>query len=225
MGPLRGVSARCHFLAAQTLAHADVSQEAESGQQRLLVQGIGGMGIVRGSIVIGAVTAVAFLKIPALAEKSSEPAEPQEVVPAKVAAKLEAPLKKASVNVSGKKKQPLFRHSTYPEAWTASQDSNRPILLYVSMSGCPHCDKMIAESYHAPEMKQMISESFEPVYVTRKAHPKLVKSLKIKWYPTTVLVGRNNKIMDVIEGYVDKKTFERRLQTSLAAGKPSVQTR
>ena len=123
------------------------------------------------------------------------------------------------------KKPTLFGHTTYPEAWTASQQSNRPILLYVSMSGCHHCDKMMAESYRTPEMEELLVDSFETLYVTRQHHPKLVKKLKVKWYPTTVLVGSNNKIMDVIEGYVDRKSFKRRIQTSLASTPKPVQTR
>ena len=202
------------------------------------------MGIVRGSFVIGAVATAAFLKIPAFAENPAEPPEAKQEAPqagkaeeaaqqqpvAKLAAKEVAKLSAKEVigsetEAKPAKPQPLFRHTSYPEAWTASQESNRPILLFVSMSGCHHCDKMMAESYHTPEMKKMISESFEPVYVTRKAHPKLVKSLKVRWYPTTVLVGPNNKVMDVIEGYVDTKTFRRRIQTGLAAGKTVAKTR
>ena len=61
--------------------------------------------------------------------------------------------------------------------------------------------------------------------MSRQTHPKLVKSLKVKWFPTTVLVGRNNKVMDVIEGYVDAKTFQRRLKVGLASADSSTQTR
>lgn len=119
----------------------------------------------------------------------------------------------------------LFQHTSYPDAWTAAQKSNRPILLYVSMPGCPHCDKMMKETYHLPNVEQMVSESFESVHVSRQTHPTLVKSLKVKWYPTTVLVGTNNKVVDVIEGYVDAKAFQRRLKVGLASADSSTQTR
>ena len=83
----------------------------------------------------------------------------------------------------------------------------------------------MAESYRDANMEQMLVDSFETMYVTRNQHPALVKKLKVKWFPTTVIVGRNNKIMDVIEGYVDQPTLRRRLQTSLASTQSSVQTR
>ena len=93
------------------------------------------------------------------------------------------------------------------------------------MPGCPHCDKMMDETYHLPHVEQMVSESFETVYVSRRTHAKLVKSLKVKWYPTTVLVGPNNKVVDVIEGFVDAKAFQQRLKVGLASAKPPTRTR
>jgi len=124
-----------------------------------------------------------------------------------------------------KKPQPLFRHSSYPAAWKAAQDSNRPILVFVTMRGCPYCVKMMQQTYRLPAVGRLVSSSFETVYVSRQTHPNLVKKLHVKLYPTTVLVGANNKVLDVIEGYVDAKTFQRRLQTSLAAVNTTTQTR
>jgi thioredoxin-related protein len=119
----------------------------------------------------------------------------------------------------------LFPHTSYPEAWTAAQKSNRPILLYVTMPGCPHCDQMMAETYHRENIEHLVCDSFESIQVNSKSQPALVKSLKVKWFPTTILVGANNKVMDVIEGYVDAKTFQKRLQTGLASAESSTQTR
>jgi len=123
------------------------------------------------------------------------------------------------------KEPPLFRHSTYPAAWTAAQKSNRPILVYVSMPNCPHCVKMVKKTYELPEVGNLVTSSFETVYADRFTHAKLIQMLDVKWYPTTILVGPNNKVLDVIEGYVDSKTFQRRLQTGLAAASPTTQTR
>ena len=126
------------------------------------------------------------------------------------------------------KPAPLFQHATYPGAWTAAQKSNRPILVYVSMPNCPHCVKMVNSTYHKPKVEQLVASSFETIKVDRYTHATLVSKLHIKWYPTTVLVGPNNKILDVIEGYVGPKEFQQRLQTGLASmpkSKTDTQTR
>lgn len=115
------------------------------------------------------------------------------------------------------KVRPLFQHRTYPAAWRAAQESNRPILVFVCMPNCHYCVKMKHQVYQQPRVKDLVSNSFETIAADRYTHPKLVSSLKIRLYPTTVLVGPNNKILDVIEGYADANKFQRRLQTGLAS--------
>ncbi len=118
----------------------------------------------------------------------------------------------------------LFQHATYPAAWKAAQQSNRPILVFVSMPNCHYCVKMKEQVYCLPRVKDLVSNSFETLKADRFAHPKLISSLKIRLYPTTVLVSPNNKIVDVIEGYSDPAKFQQRLQTGLASlSTPSVE--
>lgn len=127
--------------------------------------------------------------------------------------------------VAEPKEARLFRFRTYPAAWTAAQKSNRPILVFVTMPQCPHCVKMIEQNFETPEVSKLVASSFETVYVGRFTHAELIEKLQVKWYPTTVLVGPNNKVLDVIEGYVEPKIFQQRLQTGLAAAVPETQTR
>ncbi|MBX3434577.1 MAG: thioredoxin family protein [Pirellulales bacterium] len=119
----------------------------------------------------------------------------------------------------------VFRWTSYPAAWTAAQKTNRPILLYVTSPGCPHCVKMVSETFQAPHISPLVSESFETVYVDRAVQPELVAKLKVRWFPTTIVVGANNKVIDVLEGYVDPLAFTTRIKTGLAASTTSTQTR
>jgi len=131
-----------------------------------------------------------------------------------------APLVKAAPLVEvvpAAKSRPLFQHTTYPAAWKAAQKSNRPILVYVSMPNCYYCEKMKKQIFRLPRVRQLVSSSFETVRAGRYTHAKLVENLHVQWYPTTVLVGPNNKILDVIEGYADANQFQQRLQTGLAS--------
>lgn len=111
----------------------------------------------------------------------------------------------------------IFRHTSYPAAWTEAQAANRPILVYATAPNCPHCVRMISESFDAPQVKRLILGSFETVYVDRAEQPELADKLKIRYYPTTIVVAPDNQVLDVIEGYVDAKTLNQRLQTSFAA--------
>jgi thioredoxin-related protein len=116
------------------------------------------MGISRIRISFGAVAIAVLLAVQASAEDTSSDAA---VAAEPVAAQTVSTAPPAKATLPAEKSVQLFRHTSYPKAWTAAQQSNRPILLYVTMSGCPHCDKMMKETLHLPNVEQMISESFE----------------------------------------------------------------
>jgi hypothetical protein len=139
--------------------------------------------------------------------------------PAEIAAAPEviAESTEASTQVAEVKDLPRFKHASYPAAWTASQESNRPILVYVSMPQCPHCTMMLDKTYTQPEVDELVKGSFETLQAGRYTHAALISKLHVRWYPTTVLVGPNNKVLDMIEGYVDANTFKRRLQMGIAS--------
>jgi thioredoxin-like negative regulator of GroEL len=148
----------------------------------------------------------------AIAEPAVErPAAPQ-VAPAVSTAK---PLRRHGI----------FEHTSYPAAWTAAQKTNRPILVFATAPSCPHCVRMVGETYRAPQVKELVASSFETVYVDRQEQPALAAKLHIKWYPTTIVVGPDNQVIDVIEGYVDSKTLTQRLRTSMAAHAAGTQKR
>lgn len=150
----------------------------------------------------------------------------KEVTPT-VEAAAETPAEQAPVAPApvDPKDVPRFKHASYPAAWTASQESNRPILVYVSMPQCPHCTMMLDKTYEQPEVDELVKGSFETLQASRYTHATLVSKLHIKWYPTTVIVSSNNKVLDMIEGYVDANTFKRRLQLGIASANSDTQTR
>jgi len=177
------------------------------------------MGILVEKIVFfTAMFLLAFSSVPAEGKASVEPPDKPVVEPAVVEKTPDAKYQKAQ------KPKPLFQHGSYPTAWKAAQKSNRPILIFVSMPSCAHCVKMLDQTYHQPEVEQVVRGSFETLYVGRHSHAQLVSKLQIKWYPTTLLVSPNNKVLDKIAGYVDAKSFGRRLRTGVAAMKNPAQT-
>jgi hypothetical protein len=119
----------------------------------------------------------------------------------------------------------VFKYTSYPAAWTSAQSTNRPILVFATSANCPHCVRMIGETYRSPQMSRFVNDSFETVYVNRSEQPELAAKLKIRWFPTTIVVGPNNQVLDVIEGYVDAKTLAQRLQTTVALHNATTQKR
>jgi thiol-disulfide isomerase/thioredoxin len=110
----------------------------------------------------------------------------------------------------------VFKYSSYPAAWTSAQASNKPILVFATSTNCPHCVRMVGESFQAPQVGRFVNDSFETVYVSRNEQPEMAAKLRIRFFPTTIVVGPNNQVLDVIEGYVDANTLAQRLQSSMA---------
>ena len=109
-----------------------------------------------------------------------------------------------------------FHHRRYPNAWLAAQKSRRPILLFITMRGCLHCDRMVQSTYGSPLVRDMLTNRFETVYVDSAKSTTLVQKLAIRWYPTTVLVSSSGKEVDRIEGYCDASQLARRMEPMLA---------
>ena len=119
----------------------------------------------------------------------------------------------------------VFQFTSYPAAWTEAQKSGRPILVFVTSTKCPHCSRMLGETYQLSKVREFVSGSFETVLVDRTEQPELAAKLNVRWFPTTLVVGTDNKVIDVIEGYVDAASFSRRLQSTLAVQSAGTQTR
>ena len=111
----------------------------------------------------------------------------------------------------------VFKYSSYPVAWTSAQTTNKPILVFATSTYCPHCVRMVGETFQAPQVTRFVNDSFETVYVSRSEQPDMATKLKIRFFPTTIVVGPNNQVLDVIEGYIEPKAFAQRLQASVAA--------
>ena len=111
----------------------------------------------------------------------------------------------------------VFRFTSYPVAWTAAQKTKRPILIYVTAPSCPHCVRMVEKTYKRPRVRRLVGSSFETVFVESSRQPKLVSKMRIQWFPTTIVVAPNNKVIDKIEGYVESSVFADRIRSQLAA--------
>lgn len=176
-----------------------------------------------GRRLVGAAGMFALLWTGAIALGSEAEAPPGNTIVQRTAAK------EAADSKTAQKPLPLrhgvFRFESYPAAWTAAQETNRPILVYACSPSCPNCVRMLSETYKSQGVSQFVSDSFETVLVDSYEQPAMVQKLHLRWFPTTIVVSPNNQVIDVIEGFVDPATFQRRLQTTLASQNAKTQTR
>jgi thioredoxin-related protein len=97
-------------------------------------------------------------------------------------------------------------------AWQAALDGKRPMVILFTSDHCPHCERMLAETYADPAIKGLLVTYAETALAHAADYGELIKKLRIRGYPTSLVVAADGQIVDAVEGYVDAPTFARRLQ-------------
>lgn len=87
----------------------------------------------------------------------------------------------------------------------------RPMLVFVSMDGCPHCHRMLETTYRNQAVTDQITKDFVPTYINGTQHQSLARKFGVRVYPTTFVVGANNLVVDKIEGYVSADQLRQRI--------------
>jgi len=104
-------------------------------------------------------------------------------------------------------------HNDLSVAWKHTQQTRRPLVLFVTMDGCYYCEKMSRETYADRAVAGQLSAGFVPVAINQKRYPKLVEQLQVQAFPTTVIIGPDARILASLTGFVEAA----RLQEHLSA--------
>ena len=93
-------------------------------------------------------------------------------------------------------------HHDWDSAWDASQTEGRPILIFVTRKCCFYCEKMRQDTYGNSCVVNDINRNFVPATIDSKSHPEIAERLNVRLYPTTVIIGRDGRVIDSKPGYI-----------------------
>jgi protein disulfide-isomerase len=96
-------------------------------------------------------------------------------------------------------------------AWKDAREKEQPLLLFVSSSNCVYCERMKKRTLHDQSIVEHVSKSFIAVNVDAKAESELIKRLRVRMLPTTVIIKPNGAVIDTIRGYQNAEQFRKRL--------------
>ncbi len=105
-------------------------------------------------------------------------------------------------------------HRDWNSASKASQAEGRPILLFVTMENCFHCDRMCQNTYGNKQVLQDLRRSYVLASIDSDRYPNLVRRLNVRLFPTTLIIGPDNKVIDSMRGYVGPEQLRSRLKTA-----------
>ena len=107
----------------------------------------------------------------------------------------------------------LFSHPDLATALSASKDSGRPLLVFVTMPGCYHCVRMKSETYQDPSLQMQIAREFESVVVDQTDEPDWVHEKGVTLFPTTLVLDQNGEVTARLPGYVSAQELAIRLSS------------
>lgn len=93
-------------------------------------------------------------------------------------------------------------HHTAQTAFQISEQSRRPVLIYVSSEQCTYCRKMENETWSAPEISSLVQAGYVPLSLKAESDTELIAALNVKAYPTTIVVSPERKVIAGVAGYV-----------------------
>ncbi len=101
--------------------------------------------------------------------------------------------------------------SSLDEAWELAQEHDRPMLVFITRSGCSYCTKMKTNTFRDPQVAKEVNGNFVPVAITPATGQELIQKLQIRSYPTTLIISPDYYLVDQIKGYSPPSDLYRRL--------------
>ncbi len=99
-------------------------------------------------------------------------------------------------------------------AWETAREQQRPLLLFVTMDGCAHCQKMKQTTLRDKEVQSDLQARFVPVALNVKDEPELVKILRLRLFPAMVVIQPNGDVLESISGYQTPKQLREKLSST-----------
>jgi len=102
-----------------------------------------------------------------------------------------------------------------------ARDENKHLMLYMHLTGCPYCYKMVEEGFKNNTNTQIIKDNFDVVAINIRGNKEVVLNedlimteaevrdhFKVNFTPTTVFLDQSNKLVYKVNGYRSVENFK-----------------
>ena len=102
-------------------------------------------------------------------------------------------------------------------AASLARRSRLPIVAFVTSDHCGYCRKMVQNSWSNPSIIQQVESAFVPLKMRADRDSRLIASLGIRAFPTTILFTPEGKIIHSVPGYLPPNRLAGLLRTAYPA--------
>jgi thioredoxin-related protein len=99
-------------------------------------------------------------------------------------------------------------------AWEVASDQQRPLLVFVTMDGCSHCQRMKQTTLRDKAVQGDLKSGFVLVALNVKDEPEFIKILRIQTFPAMVVIQPNGDVVESISGYQTPKQLREKLSST-----------
>ena len=102
-----------------------------------------------------------------------------------------------------------------------AKDEDKHLMLYMHLSGCPYCYKMVEEGFKNTDNTQIIKDNFDVVAINIKGNKEIALNenltmteaevrdhYKVSFTPTIVFLDQNNQLVYKVNGYRSVQNFK-----------------
>ncbi|MEJ6660122.1 MAG: thioredoxin fold domain-containing protein [Candidatus Thioglobus sp.] len=102
-----------------------------------------------------------------------------------------------------------------------AKDKNKHLMLYMHLTGCPYCYKMVEEGFKNNANTQIIKDNFDVVAINIRGNKEVILNedltmseeevrnyYKVNFTPTIVFLDQNNKLVYKVNGYRSVESFK-----------------
>lgn len=101
----------------------------------------------------------------------------------------------------------VFRQPSVETAWKSASQAHRPLIVLFTADRCPHCDRMVVETFADPRVRTLVVPRAETALAHDQTDRELIAKLRVRAFPTTLVVSDQGMIVDVVEGYLPPEEF------------------
>ena len=105
-------------------------------------------------------------------------------------------------------------HSNVAQAWQRVRELDQPLLLFITTPNCGYCKLMKQQTFRDKRVVNDVNQSFVPARINSQDSRKLTQYLKIRIYPSTIIIGPDRRIVEQIPGYIAADKMRTRLASA-----------
>jgi thioredoxin-like negative regulator of GroEL len=91
--------------------------------------------------------------------------------------------------------------SDLEQALQGAAEREQLVLVYLSSDRCKYCTQMVQTTLAEPALRRAIDTTFVPVAINASARPDLVRRLKVRAFPTIVVLDARGRAVKQVVGF------------------------